>query len=329
MKQLLFLIVSLAGLACAQIGEPVDALLAGVSDYRTVKTVLGYSTLTDFSFDVEERGGVVASVSGRGPLSEDNIAFSSELIGVASGYGEGIATPVADFFRGRIGELAGQGPVDLALEQYILNVEVTGAEAPYGLEFELYLSEIDTALFPATTHALGPADAPIVIREFSDFQCPFCARFAAGPFQGIKQDLLARGDVRFEYHHFPLISIHPNAFPAAEAAECVTAANNEDAFWTYHDALFERQAAWQALPEPNSYFVRLAEDVGLSSDGVETCLAEREFAVAIDDAYKTAGETLRISGTPSVFVNGFRVANFNDINSYLSAIKIVEAFNAE
>ena len=331
MKIRLFLIMLalLLGQAWAQIGQPVDSLLSQLSAHKVVKTILGYSTINNFSFKLEERSGVVYALTGEGSLDETNINFSGDLIGAASGYGEGLATPVKDFFTNRIGELSGKGEVSLGVEQYTFLVDVSGDAAPYMLRFSLSLAELSAELFPASKHSLGPADAKYVIREFSDFQCPYCARFAIDAFPQIKEALLSRGDVRFEYHHFPLISIHPNAFPAAEASECITAANTPDAFWTYHDALFERQQAWQGLSEPTDYFIRLAQDLGLETEGVETCLADRTYAVEIDDAYQAAGNTLQIGGTPTLFVNGYRVSNYGDMAVYQQLIDFVDKFSSE
>jgi protein-disulfide isomerase len=89
--------------------------------------------------------------------------------------------------------------------------------------------------------AVGPANAPVTIIEFSDFQCPFCGR----SFPTVKQILDEYGDdVRFAYKHYPLISIHPRAQKTAEASEC---ARDQGKFWEFHDALFENQVDWESL----------------------------------------------------------------------------------
>ncbi len=325
MKRFFCLLLLMLSTAFAQIGQPASELESALAAYQPLKTVMGYFLGQDFSFEVEERGGVAFTVSGEGPLNETNIPIAADIIGYASGYGDGIANPVREFFETRIGELAGQGEVPLAVEQYFLRVEVTGEAAPYEIKFKLELVELDTTLFPVATHVLGPADAKHVIREFSDFQCPFCARFATGIFPELKETLLARNDVRFEFHHFPLITIHPNAFPAAEASECVVAENNAEAFWTFHDALFLRLQAWEALPDATDYFVRLAQDIGLETASMATCLAERQFSDLVQTAYD-AGVELGIRGTPTVYVNGFKVANFNEIEEYFNLIELSEKF---
>ena len=311
--------------AHAQIGEPSAALLEQLSSYDLSETETGFTVGDGFTVTTETRNDLLASVTGEGTLDEANQTFSADLIGAATGYGTEISEPVKEFFSAQLGELAGQGPVNLAVQQYVLGLEVTGEEAPYEVSYTLSLQELPEDAFPTTAHTLGPDDATYVIREFSDFQCPFCARFVEGAFPVIEEELLARGDVRFEFHHFPLQSIHANAFPAAEASECVTAANDPEAFWTYHDALFERQQAWSNLGDPNSYFVRLAEDIGLETEGVETCLAERTYADEITAAYQAAG-SLGLSGTPSVFLNGYKVGDFTSLESYLDLMSLSDAF---
>ena len=328
MKKLVILLGFCMGLALAQIGEPVEQLELSLDAYKPLKTVMGYFAGKDFRFELEERGGLLFRLNAKGPLDETNIPLASDLIGYASGYGEGMAGPVRTFFEERISELAAMGPTPLAVEQYTLTVDVTGSEAPYTIDFSLELSEIDTTLFPLAKHSLGPADARHVIREFSDFQCPFCARFVNTAFTGIKEELLARGDVRFEFHHLPLISIHPNAFPAAEASECVVAANDAEAFWTYHDSLFARQQAWQGLSDANSYFVRLAEDIGLNSEGMAQCLAERQFADVVQAAYD-AGVNLGIRGTPTLYVNGYKVGDYSQLEIYKTLLNLSEKFAEE
>ena len=216
MKKIVILFFLMLSSALAQIGQPTQALLDQLSTYDVQKLISGYVADGRFTFNVEERGGLAYKITGSGLLDDKNIPFSSDLIAAATGYGSNIAEPVKQFFADRISELADKGDTPLAVEQYTLTVNVTGIK-PYKLVMSLALSEIPTEAFPVSPYFLGAADAKYVIREFSDFQCPYCARFVEGAFPGIKDELLARGDVRFEFHHFPLVSIHPNAQPAAEA----------------------------------------------------------------------------------------------------------------
>ncbi len=104
------------------------------------------------------------------------------------------------------------------------------------------MSPIEVVRYPVTeadNPAIGPADAPIVIIEFSDFECPFCTRWHQQVWPRLQE---VYGDkIRLVYRDFPLYSLHPNAGPAAEAANC---ANEQGRFWEYHDLLF---AAEQGL----------------------------------------------------------------------------------
>jgi protein-disulfide isomerase len=314
--------------AFAQIGQPVDTLLAQLSNYQIDKRITGYLADNRFTFKVEERGGVIYSLKGNGLLDEANIAFVGDLVAISTGFGENIATPVKQFLGDRIGELSGKGEAPLQVEQFNWTVNVTGESKPYKLEFTLSLSEIPLEAFPAATHVMGSADAKYVIREFSDFQCPYCARFVTGAFADVKEQLLSRDDVRFEFHHFPLVSIHPNAQPAAEAAECVVAANTPEDFWPFHDALFERQQAWQGLPDASSYFVRLAQDTGLKTAGVEQCIADRTYGQQVIDAYEAGGK-LGVAGTPTVFINGYKVADFTKVENYLVVMDLIDKFGKQ
>jgi protein-disulfide isomerase len=327
MKKIIVFLFLISSLALAQVGQPASGLLEQLSTYKIQKLISGYVADGRFTFNLEERGGLVYKITGQGLLDDNNISFSSDLIAAGTGYGANIAVPVKQFLAERIGELADKGDTPLAVEQYTLNVNVTGSK-PYKLVMSLSLAEIPTEAFPVGKYALGTADATYVIREFSDFQCPYCARFVEGPYKDIKDQLLSRGDVRFEFHHFPLVSIHPNAQPAAEAMECVVAANTVESFWAYHDALFARQQAWQGLPDASSYFVRLAQDSGLKTDGVEDCIKDRSYAQDVVSAYE-AGVKLGIGGTPTVFVNGFKVGDYTQAANYVALIELIEKFSNE
>jgi protein-disulfide isomerase len=154
------------------------------------------------------------------------------------------------------------------------------------------LLEVDRAqVAEAGAPARGPADAPVVIIEFSDFQCPFCSRVLPA----IAQVEKVYGDqVRFVYRQFPL-SIHPNAQKAAEASLC---ANEQGKFWEMHDAMFADQGglAVDGLKQK-------AAAIGLAADQFNTCLDSGKYAarVAADEA---DGQKAGVNGTPALFING-------------------------
>ena len=92
----------------------------------------------------------------------------------------------------------------------------------------------------------GSPDAPVVVLEFSDFECPFCQRWYVDTLPGIRARV--GDDVAIAFFHFPLTQIHPNAAMAHAAAEC---AGSQGKFWEMHDLLFERQGEWSSLPNVN------------------------------------------------------------------------------
>ena len=104
---------------------------------------------------------------------------------------------------------------------------------------------------------LGSKTATIKVVEYSDFQCPFCARAATGSVQDLKDsDYFKKGQVALIYKHFPLNSIHPYAQKAAEASEC---ANRQGKFWEYHDLLFANQESLDVI-NLKSYAAQLKLD---------------------------------------------------------------------
>lgn len=142
--------------------------------------------------------------------------------------------------------------------------------------------------------ARGPAEAVLEIIEFSDFQCPFCA--GAKP---VIDSLLAShpSEVRIVYRHYPL-PIHPHAEPAALAS---VEADRQGAFWAYHDLLFAHQ---DRLTDAD--LVGYADSLRLDRRAFEEALRGRTHAgiVAADVAL---GQALGVVGTPTFFVNGYRL----------------------
>ncbi|MBX2996952.1 MAG: thioredoxin domain-containing protein [Caldilineaceae bacterium] len=150
----------------------------------------------------------------------------------------------------------------------------------------------------------GNPDAPITVYEFSDYECPFCARHVIQTEPALKDNYVAEGDVRFVFRDFPLETLHPNAIPAAVAANCV-AEQGIVHYWQMHRLLFRAQQEWSRSANPDSVFARLAEEAGADPDLYAACLAEtadvKEAAVRESVA---EAQSLGFSGTPSfVFVN--------------------------
>jgi protein-disulfide isomerase len=145
--------------------------------------------------------------------------------------------------------------------------------------------------------ARGPADAPVTIVEYSDYTCNYCRQFFLTQEEALLEE--HAGKVRLVYKHFPLTEHRPGADDVAVAAACAYRQSN-DAFWAYHQRLFQEA---DRLAEGRPLLIRLARQAGLDVSRFARCVDERQglFDVARDLA---EGEELGIRGTPAFFVNG-------------------------
>ncbi|MEW5926593.1 MAG: DsbA family protein [Gemmatimonadota bacterium] len=149
----------------------------------------------------------------------------------------------------------------------------------------------------------GRADAPVVIYEFADFQCPGCGQFASFVAPLIKERLVEPGKVRYVYYDFPLIQIHPNAFLAARAGRC---ANEQGRFWEFHDVIYGQQPQWSGEADPTELFVEYAVRAGAQEGPFEACLRSDRFAREVSESMEL-GKSLGVGGTPTLIVNGRRL----------------------
>jgi len=143
-------------------------------------------------------------------------------------------------------------------------------------------------------HVRGSRDAEIFIIEYSDLECPFCVRFHPTAQQAVDE---YGGKVSWVYRHFPLVSLHPSAQAGAEASECVAELGGEDAFWNFVDRVF----AVQEEGLSNDLFYSVAEQVGVDSDSVKSCVEDGKYEDKIT-AQQTAGGSAGVTGTPGNFI---------------------------
>jgi protein-disulfide isomerase len=145
----------------------------------------------------------------------------------------------------------------------------------------------------------GYPDAPVTVVEYSDFQCPFCGRFANSQALTIDKNYVETGKIKYVFHDYPLQQ-HPNAIPASQAARC---AGDQKAFWPMHDMLFANQAQWEDLGQPQAQFGAYAEQLKLDGAAFNQCLSSGKYAAAIAQAQQE-GNQARIPGTPTFIVDG-------------------------
>lgn len=170
----------------------------------------------------------------------------------------------------------------------------------------------------ASDHVFGKQDAPITIVEFSDLECPYCARFHPTMEQVMKE---YEGQVRWVYRHFPLESIHPTARTRAEASECMANQKGNDAFWKYISRIFTDGAG------SKEQLTSLAVELGADQNKFKTCLDNREFSDKVESDAAQA-QAAGAQGTPySVIVKGEQkiplsgAASYSQISSILDSLK--------
>jgi protein-disulfide isomerase len=157
----------------------------------------------------------------------------------------------------------------------------------------------------------GDANAPVEIIEFSDFQCPFCSRFFSDTLPQLEREYIDTGKVKFVYRDFPLDSIHPQATPAAEAANC---AKEQDKFWEYHDKIFQNQA----IMSPASY-KQWAQELGLNTQQFNSCLDSRKYQEEVRKDFQD-GASAGVGGTPTFYVNGVELVGAQPFSAFKSII---------
>ena len=174
-----------------------------------------------------------------------------------------------------------------------------------GAEVLLEPTRVDVA---AIGPSRGPDDAIVTIIEFSDFQCPYCARVVP-----TIDRVLAKypTQVRFVFRNLPLNQIHPRAQAAAEAAAC---AANQGNFWDYHDLIFANNKAVS-----DEDFEGHASELGLDMPTFRQCVQNRETQQIVE-ADIAAGKSNRISGTPSFVINGLPLHGAQSVEAFSEVI---------
>jgi protein-disulfide isomerase len=157
--------------------------------------------------------------------------------------------------------------------------------------------------------SLGPANAPVTIVEFSDYQCPFCKRAEPTVHEVARR---YPEQVRIVYRHFPLDNIHPEARPAAEAAAC---AEDQGKFWDYHALVFQSspKLAKEQLRE-------LAGQAKLDLTAFDACVADGRTRARVE-ADVAAGREAGVSGTPAFYVNGIPLSGARSVDEFVKLIE--------
>lgn len=166
--------------------------------------------------------------------------------------------------------------------------------------------------------AKGEVDAPVVMVEWADFQCPFCGRFARETAPELVEQYVDEGVLRIEWRDFPYLG--PESEVAAHASR---AAAEQDAFWEFHDALFAEPR------EPNSgaltedAMVALADDLGLDTEAFRATMTAPATATAVEEEFQHA-QQLGVNGTPAFLVGGRPIMGAQPLEAFVQAIEAAE-----
>ena len=235
-------------------------------------------------------------------VQAENLAQASQVVAAGMGVPE-LAASFTDFLL--------ENTDDLANEQIAVEV---GIGDGYVLMLQIVDDQIRYTLSPEMAENLPTPKRPqgqggVLIREFSDFECPFCKKMFQEALPQIRSELIQTGKAQISFYHFPLYSIHPSAVSAAEASAC---AEEQGKFWEYHDALFTLGL--------NNYWA-VAEDIDLDTKAFARCFAERRYKAEIENEQAQARE-LGINATPTVYVGPFKLPNPHDPESYVRYVEM-------
>ncbi len=165
----------------------------------------------------------------------------------------------------------------------------------------------------ADDHAQGPADAPVTLLEYGDYECPHCGH--AHPIVKALQEEFG-DELRFVFRNFPLVNAHPHAELAAESAEAAAA---QAKFWEMHDWLFENQ---EELDAEN--IVAAAEDMSIEARRFVQDLESGKFRARVKHDF-TGGVRSGVNGTPTFFINGVRHDADFEFDTLTAAIRAAAA----
>lgn len=168
---------------------------------------------------------------------------------------------------------------------------------------------------------MGDPGANVTVVVYEDFQCPACKRFNAGTLPRVVSDYVETGDAKLVWKDFPLTQIHDWAAPAAAAMECVYR-QDEDAFWTVKEQVYDNQGALSRATVQDRV-VDWAAAEGVDRSALEACLQDPPESEINGDLQE--GVDNGVSGTPTVFVNGKRVGQEGQVARYSQIADAIEA----
>lgn len=174
---------------------------------------------------------------------------------------------------------------------------------------------------PLAMRTKGSPTAPVTIYEMSDFQCPFCKRQVDDTWPLLEREYIATGKVRWIFINYPLVSIHPNAVPAAELAMCAGRAGK---FWEAHDLVFRTQKVWAPLKDPGPFLASLLDSLRLRRPAVLECLQKGETRAEIQSDVEGSIRA-GAKSTPTFYIEGGIMAGAQPVELFRQILDSIYA----
>jgi protein-disulfide isomerase len=190
-----------------------------------------------------------------------------------------------------------------------------------GAPTEQVTKETEVAPVTDKDHIRGNPNAPIVIVEYSDFECPFCKNFHE-TMNKVMAEYGVDGQVAWVYRNYPIVQLHPNAPKIAEASECVASIGGNDAFWKFSDFVFGERGVNE--PTDITRLPEFAEKSGVNKAKFNECLTAGTFADAVTESI-IASQKAGAQGTPySILMVGNQQGVINGAQPYTTVKQMIE-----
>lgn len=174
---------------------------------------------------------------------------------------------------------------------------------------------------PLSARTKGSPTAPVTVYEMSDFQCPYCRQHALQVYPALEREYVRTGKVKWTFINFPLVSIHPNAVPAATLAMC---AARHDKFWPAHDLLFRHQQVWAPLKNPAPFLLTLVDSLALPKAPMETCLQSSATVAQVQADAENAAKS-GAQSTPTFYIEGGLMVGVKPVELFRAVLDSVYA----
>lgn len=162
--------------------------------------------------------------------------------------------------------------------------------------------------------AMGDVDAPVVLVNYSDFQCPFCGKFARDSHHKLVDEYVKDGTLRIEWRDFPYLG-----GDSRKAAKAGRAAAEQDKFWEFHDAFYADQPKSNSGQMSDDFLTGIAKEAGLNVKKFHADRKSHKFDESIDEDFNE-GQAIGVTGTPTFVINGIPIVGAQPLDTFTDII---------